>query len=302
LELIDKIQKLKKERKAVILAHNYQIPEVQDIADFVGDSLELSIKASQTDAEVIVFCGVHFMAETAKILSPRKTVLLPARDAGCPMADMITAEQLRGLKAEHPGAKVLCYVNTSAEVKAECDLCCTSANAVRMVGEVLKDAKEIIFVPDKYLAAFVAAKTGREFITWPGFCPTHARILPEHIEAARARHPGAVVMVHPECRPEVAAIADMVISTGGMSRYARETPAREIIVGTEPGIIHRLKKEAPDKIFHPISDTVICPNMKKTTLEKILWSLEDMVHKIEVPEEIASRARRSIETMLNIGR
>jgi quinolinate synthase len=302
LELIDKIQKLKKERKAVILAHNYQIPEVQDIADFVGDSLELSIKASQTDAEVIVFCGVHFMAETAKILSPQKTVLLPSKDAGCPMADMITAEQLRRLKAEHPGAKVLCYVNTSAEVKAECDLCCTSANAVRMVGEVLRDATEIIFVPDKYLAAFVAAKTGREFITWPGFCPTHARILPEHIEAARARHPGAVVMVHPECRPEVAAIADIVISTGGMSRYARETPAKEIIVGTEPGIIHRLKKEAPDKIFHPISDTVVCPNMKKTTLEKILWSLEDMVHKIEVPEEIASRARRSIETMLNIGR
>jgi quinolinate synthase len=302
LELIDKIVKLKKERNAVILAHNYQIPEVQDIADFVGDSLELSIKASQTDAEVIVFCGVHFMAETAKILSPQKTVLLPAKDAGCPMADMITAEQLRGLKAEHPGAKVLCYVNTTAEVKAECDLCCTSANAVRMVGEVLKDAKEIIFVPDKYLAAFVAAKTGREFITWPGFCPTHARILPEHIEAARARHRGAVVMVHPECRPEVAAIADIVISTGGMSRFAKETPTREIIVGTEPGIIHRLKKEAPDKIFHPISDTVICPNMKKTTLEKILWSLEDMCHRIVVPEEIASRARRSIETMLNIGR
>ncbi|MCE5264644.1 MAG: quinolinate synthase NadA [Deltaproteobacteria bacterium] len=303
MEIIDKIEKLKKERKAVILAHNYQIPEVQDIADFVGDSLELSIKASQvTDAEVIVFCGVQFMAETAKILSPQKTVLLPARDAGCPMADMIAADQLRALKAEHPGAKVLCYVNTSAEVKAECDLCCTSANAVRMVEEVLRDAKEIIFVPDKYLAAFVAAKTGREFITWPGFCPTHARILPEHIAAARARHPGAVVMVHPECRPEVAAIADMVISTGGMSRFARETKAKEIIVGTEPGIIHRLKKEAPDKIFHPISDTVICPNMKKTTLEKILWSLEDMVHRIEVPEEIAVRARRAIEAMLNVGR
>jgi quinolinate synthase len=302
LELTEKIAKLKKERRAVILAHNYQIPEVQDIADFVGDSLELSIKASQTDAEVIVFCGVHFMAETAKILSPRKTVLLPAKDAGCPMADMITAEQLRVLKAEHPAAKVLCYVNTSAEVKAECDLCCTSANAVRMAGEVLKDAKEIIFVPDRYLAAFVAAKTGREFITWPGFCPTHARILPEHIAAARARHPGAVVMVHPECRPEVAAIADMVISTGGMSRYAGETGAREIIVGTEPGIIHRLKKEHPDKVFLPISDTVICPNMKKTTVEKILWSLEEMVHKIEVPEEIASRARSSIETMLNISR
>jgi quinolinate synthase len=302
VELIDKIKKLQKERKAVILAHNYQIPEVQDIADFVGDSLELSIKASQTDAEVIVFCGVHFMAETAKILSPAKTVLLPDNDAGCPMADMITGEDLRGLKAKHPDAKVLCYVNTSADVKAECDLCCTSANAVRMVQEILKDAKEIIFVPDKYLAAFVAGKTGREFITWPGFCPTHAKILPEHIAAARARHPGAVVMVHPECRPEVAAVADIVVSTGGMSRFAKETPAREIIVGTEPGIIHRLKKEVPDKIFHPVSDTVICPNMKKTTLEKILWALEDMTHRIEVPEEIATRARHCIQAMLNVGR
>jgi len=302
VELIDKIQKLKKARRAVILAHNYQIAEVQDIADFVGDSLELSIKASQTDAEVIVFCGVHFMAETAKILSPRKTVLLPDKSAGCPMADMIGAEELRDLKAKHPGAKVMCYVNTSAEVKAECDLCCTSANAVRMVQEVLKDAEEIIFVPDKYLAAFVANKTGREFITWQGFCPTHAKILPKHVEEARTRYPGAVVMVHPECRPEVAAIADMVISTGGMSRYAKETPAREIIVGTEPGIIHRLKKEAPDKVFHPISDEVICPNMKRTTVEKILWSLEDMQHVIEVPEPIADRARRAIEAMLKVGR
>ena len=302
MELIDKIRKLQKERKAVILAHNYQIPEVQDIADFVGDSLELSVKASQTDAEVIVFCGVHFMAETAKILSPKKTVLLPAKDAGCPMANMITAGDLRGLKAKHPEAKVLCYVNTSADVKAECDLCCTSANAVRMVQEVLKDAKEIIFVPDRYLAAFVAGKTGREFITWPGFCPTHAKILPEHIAAARALHPGAVVMVHPECRPEVAAIADIVVSTGGMSRFAKETSALEIIVGTEPGIIHRLKKEAPDKIFHSISDMVVCPNMKKTTVEKILWALEDMTPQIDVPEEIAARARRCIQAMLDIGR
>jgi quinolinate synthase len=300
--LVEKIERLKEQRRAVILAHNYQLPEVQDVADFVGDSLDLSIQASQTDAEVIVFCGVHFMAETAKILSPAKTVLLPDKDAGCPMVDMITAEQLRTLKAEHPGAKVLCYVNTSAEVKAECDLCCTSANAVRMVEEVLKDAEEIIFVPDRYLAAFVTGKTGREFITWPGFCPTHARILPEHIEAARNLHPGAVVMVHPECRPEVAAIADKVVSTGGMRRYARETPAREIIVGTEPGIIHSLKKENPDKIFHRVSESVLCPNMKKTSLEKILWALEDMVHPIEVPEAIAGRAQRCIEAMLNVGR
>ena len=302
LEIREKIDKLKKERKAVILAHNYQLPEVQDIADFVGDSLELSIKASQTDAEVIVFCGVHFMAETAKILSPEKTVLLPAKDAGCPMADMITAEQLRALKADHPRAKVLCYVNTSAEVKAECDVCCTSANAVRMVGEVLKDAPEIIFVPDQYLAAFVARQTGRAFIVWPGFCPTHAKILPEHIQAARALHPGAVVMVHPECRPEVSALADMTISTGGMMRYAKETEAREIIVGTEPGIIHRLKKENPDKFFYPVSDSVVCPNMKRTTLEKILWALEDMENQINVPEEIAARARRCIDAMMNVSR
>jgi quinolinate synthase len=302
LEITENINRLKEKRQAVILAHNYQLPEVQDIADFVGDSLELSIQAAQTDAEVIVFCGVHFMAETAKLLSPGKTVLLPDKKAGCPMADMITAEELRELKAKHPEAKVLCYVNTSAEVKAECDLCCTSANAVRMVSEVLKDAREIIFVPDRYLAAFVTGKTGRAFIAWPGFCPTHAKILPEHIEAARALHPGAVVMVHPECRPEVTALADKTVSTGGMSRYARETKAREIIVGTEPGIIHRLKKENPDKVFHPVSDSVICPNMKRISLEKILWSLEDMEPAIEIPEEIAGRARRSIEAMMNVGR
>jgi len=302
LEIIEKIRKLKEERRAVILAHNYQIPEVQDIADFVGDSLELSIRASQTDAETIVFCGVHFMAETAKILSPAKTVLLPDMKAGCPMADMINAEQLRALKAEHPGAKVICYVNTSAEVKAECDLCCTSANAVRMVGEAMKDAEEIIFVPDRYLSAFVAAKTGREFIVWPGFCPTHARIMPEHIEAARALHPGAVVICHPECRPEVTALADITLSTGGMIRYAGESEAREIIVGTEPGIVHRLKKENPDKNFYRVSDSVVCPNMKKTNLEKILWALEDMTNTIEVREDVAARARRSIEAMLGVGR
>jgi quinolinate synthase len=276
LELIEKIERLKKERKAVILAHNYQIPEVQDCADFVGDSLGLSIEAAKTDAEVIVFCG-------------------------CPMADMITGDQLRALKAEHPGAKVICYVNTSAEVKAECDLCCTSANAVKMVAEGLKDAKEIIFVPDQYLAAFVAGKTGRTFITWPGFCPTHARILPEHVTAARTLHPGCAVIVHPECRAEVSAMADITISTGGMSQFAHETQAKEIIVGTEPGIIYRLKKENPDKVFYPIADRVICPNMKKTTLEKVFWSLEGMKPAIEVPEPIASRARRSIEAMLAIG-
>jgi quinolinate synthase len=299
MELADKIEKLKKQRNAVILVHNYQIPQVQDVADFVGDSLGLSIQAAKTDADVIVFCGVHFMAETAKILSPGKTVLLPERRAGCPMADMITADQLRSLKAEHPQAAVLCYVNTSAEVKAECDLCCTSANAVRMVRDVLKDAREIIFVPDRYLAAYVSSQTGREMIVWRGYCPTHAKIMPEDILAQKALHPQAEVIVHPECTPELIKLADKVASTEGMCSYARQTKAREIIVGTELGIIHRLQKENPGKTFYPASRHAICPNMKDTTLEKILWSLEDMVFEIEVPEQISNRARKSIERMLN---
>lgn len=297
--IIQKIQKLKRKRQAVILAHNYQRPEVQDIADFVGDSLGLSIQAASTDAKVIVFCGVHFMAETAKIFSPEKTVLLPDPDAGCPMADMITGEQLRELKARHPGAKVLCYVNTSAEVKAECDLCCTSANAVTMVREVLKGAKEIIFAPDQYLAAYVAEQTGRSFITWHGFCPTHAKILPEDVEREKALHPNAVFIAHPECRPAVTHLADKVASTEGMCRYVQETPATEIIVGTEVGIIHRMKKENPEKVFYPVSELAVCPNMKRTTLEKVLWSLEDNVHEVNPPAEIARRAYASIERMLN---
>jgi len=297
--IIQKIQKLKRKRQAVILAHNYQRPEVQDIADFVGDSLGLSIQAASTDAKVIVFCGVHFMAETAKIFSPEKTVLLQDPDAGCPMADMITGEQLRELKARHPGAKVLCYVNTSAEVKAECDLCCTSANAVTMVREVLKGAKEIIFAPDQYLAAYVAEQTGRSFITWHGFCPTHAKILPEDVEREKALHPNAVFIAHPECRPAVTHLADKVASTEGMCRYVQETPATEIIVGTEVGIIHRMKKENPEKVFYPVSELAVCPNMKRTTLEKVLWSLEDNVHEVNPSAEIARRAYASIERMLN---
>jgi len=297
--IVEKIQELKKERQAVILAHNYQRPEVQDIADYVGDSLGLSIQAAQTDARMIVFCGVHFMAETAKIFSPEKTVLIPDPDAGCPMANMITGEQLRKLKAQHPGAKVLCYVNTSAEVKAECDLCCTSANAVTMVQEVLKDAAEIIFAPDQYLAAYVAEQTGRTFITWNGFCPTHAKILPEDVEREKARHPKAVFIAHPECRPAVTHLADKVASTEGMCRYVQETPATEIIVGTEVGIIHRMQKENPGKIFYPVSEQAVCPNMKRTTLEKVLWSLQDKVHEVNPPADIARGAYASIERMLN---
>lgn len=299
MSIAERIQQLKKERNAVILAHNYQIPAVQDIADFVGDSLGLSIQASKTDAEVIVFCGVHFMAETAKILSPEKTVLLPEKAAGCLMADMIDADQLRALKAEHPGAKVLCYVNTSAAVKAECDLCCTSANAVRMVREGLREAAEIIFVPDKYLADYVSAQTGRSFIVWPGFCPTHARILPENVREEKVLHPEAVVIAHPECPPELRQLADCVTSTEGMCRYVRESTAREIIVATERGILHRLLKENPGKIFYPASRFALCMNMKLIQQEKILWALEDMGHEIVVPPEVAEKARAGIQRMLD---
>jgi quinolinate synthase len=298
MELAEKINLLKKERNAVILAHNYQVPEVQDIADFVGDSLGLSIQASMTNADVIVFCGVYFMAETAKILSPEKTVLIPDRNAGCPMADMITAEDLRRLKAEHPGAKVLCYVNTSSEVKAECDVCCTSGNAEKVVREAFTAEDEIIFAPDQYLAHYVSTKTGRDFIKWKGFCPTHMKIMPDDIERERRLHPGVKILVHPECRAEVTDISDRVLSTEGMIRYVAETPSREFIIGTETGILHRLKKENPDKMFYPLCERAVCPNMKRTTLEKVLWSLEDMKDEVTVTGEIMIKARRSLEIML----
>lgn len=300
MSIIKKILALKHQRNAVILAHNYQVPEVQDIADFVGDSLGLSIKAAATDADVIVFCGVHFMAETAKILSPEKTVLLPDKSAGCPMADMINAGELRKLKEEHPGAGVLCYVNTTAEVKAECDLICTSANAVRMVQEGLKDARDIIFVPDRHLADYVSGKTGRSFIAWPGYCPTHAMILPEHVRGEKALHPEAAVIAHPECTHAVRELADCTASTEGMCRYVKESGIREFIIATERGIIHRLQKENPSATFYPVSAHAVCPNMKLTSLEKILWALEDMQHEIIVPEEVRQRAYASIRRMLDL--
>ena len=300
MEIVDKIKKLKKEKNAVILVHNYQLPEIHDIADFVGDSLGLSIQAAKTDADVIVFCGVHFMAETAKILSPQKTVLLPDKNAGCPMADMIDAESLRALKAEHPQAVALCYVNTSAAVKAECDYCCTSANAEKMVRHILTEHQEIIFVPDKYLAQFVSSQVGRNFILWNGYCPTHAGIIPEHIIRARQLHPQAKVIVHPECSPELTALADIVTSTEGMCKYVKNTAETEFIIGTEIGIIYRMQKENPGKNFYPASDKAVCPNMKRTTLEKVLWSLTDMTYEITVPQEIMDKARLSIERMLKI--
>jgi quinolinate synthase len=298
---VDRILKLKKTRNAVILAHNYQLGEVQDIADFVGDSLELSQNAARTGADVIVFCGVHFMAETASILCPDKVVLLPDAHAGCPMADMITAEGLRQKKQELPGATVVCYINSSAEVKAESDVCCTSANAVKVI-ESLDGANEILFVPDQYLGDYIGSKTGKKMILWPGFCPTHLRIQPQHIVRLRQEYPQAKVIVHPECHPEVISLADEVLSTGGMCRYIKESEAEDIIVGTEIGIIHRLRKESPGKRFIPVSEQAVCPRMKLISLEKILWSLEEMAPEVKVQEETRLKAKAAVDRMLEIGR
>ena len=296
-----KIQDLKARRNAVILAHNYQVPEVQEIADFRGDSLELSRKAAATDAEVIVFCGVQFMAETASILSPDKMVLMPEPEAGCPMADMIDAGQLRQMRTVHPGAAVVCYVNSSAEVKAESDMCCTSANACEIVSSIEPD-RPIIFVPDKYLGAYAATRTGRDLILWQGYCPIHVVITPERVETAKAEHPGALLIVHPECVPPVTRMADAVLSTSGMCRFARESDAREFIVGTEVGLLYRLRKENPEKSFVPASEAAACPNMKRNTLEKVLWSLEDLKHEVRVSEDIRSRACRALDAMVAPGK
>jgi quinolinate synthase len=297
-ELVEKIMALKKKRNAVILTHNYQLGEIQDIADFVGDSLELSRKAAETGADVIVFCGVHFMAETASILCPNKVILLPDINSGCLMADMITAERLRAKKKEHPQAVVVCYVNSTAEVKAESDICCTSANAIRVVESL--DAQEILFIPDQYLGHYISDRTGKKMILWPGFCPTHARIKPERIKELRQEYPQAQAVVHPECIPEVIALADEVLSTGGMCRYARRGEVREMVVGTEIGIIYRLKKENPGKRFIPVSEQAICPDMKLITLEKVLWSLEEMSPEVKVPEAIRLRAKAAVDSMLEV--
>jgi quinolinate synthase len=298
-ELEVKIKELKKKRQAIILAHNYQLPEVQDVADFRGDSLELSRIASRTDGEIIIFCGVHFMAETASILSPQKTVIVPDINAGCPMAHMITVADLKKLKEKHLKATVVGYVNTSAEVKAELDFCCTSTNAVAVIN-ALKDKEEIIFIPDKYLADFVSKRTARKLIFWNGFCPTHVKILPEDIKREKKFHPHAKIMVHPECLPPVVAMADAVLSTSKMCQFARETEVGEIIVGTEIGLIYRLKKDNPDKDFYPASEAAVCPNMKRTTQEKVLWALEEMKEEVRVSDDIRQRARKAIDRMLEI--
>ena len=299
MTIIEEIKSLKASRNAIILAHNYQPAEIQDLADFTGDSLELARKAATVAEDVVVFCGVHFMAETAAILNPRKTVLLPTPDAGCPMADMITGEQLRELKAKHPGAKVLCYVNSTAEIKAESDCCVTSSNAVAVARSFPAD-QQIIFVPDQHLGSWTAEQLGRKFILWPGFCPTHARMTDHQIALAREKHPGAPVLVHPECPKGVRDAADQVLSTGGMCRYVPGRPEAAFIVGTETGILHRLQKENPDKQFFPLLESAVCPNMKKTTVEKVLWSLRENETLVRVEEPIASRACKSIEAMLAV--
>lgn len=293
-----RIEELKKKHNAIIIAHNYQIGEVQDVADFVGDSLELSQKAAQIESDIIVFCGVHFMAETAAILSPQKTVLLPEKDAGCPMADMITASDMREWKKRYPGRNAVCYVNTTAEVKAECDICCTSSNAVEVVESL--DGDEILFAPDKNLAAYVARHTDKKIIPWDGYCYVHNNIHVKDIEEKRRLYPEAEIWVHPECRPEVIDIADEVFSTGKMVKEAKETEKKQIVLGTEAGMTYRLKSENPDKEFFPAKDLAFCFNMKKIDLNKVLTSLEDLKYIVEVPPEISQRALGSIKKMIQI--
>lgn len=295
--LIEKIKKLKQQRNAVILAHNYQPPQIQDLADFTGDSLGLSVKAAEADADVIVFCGVRFMAETAAVLSPRKTVLLPDELAGCPLADMITADQLRKLKQQHPDALVVCYVNSSAEVKAESDYCCTSSNAVEMVKSLPQD-KEIIFVPDQHLGRFVLEKTSRNLILWPGYCMTHLMITEDDIKNARAKYPRAIVMAHPECSEPVKALADEVLSTGQMLKFVAKNTAKQFIVATETGMIYALKKQNPQSEFIAASERAVCPNMKRITAEKVLWSLEDMKYKVTVPDNVRIKAKKALDRMV----
>jgi quinolinate synthase len=293
------IRQLLKEKKAILLAHYYQRDEVQEIADILGDSLALSIEAARTDAEVLVFAGVHFMAESASILSPEKTVLLPRPEAGCPLADMITPEQLAAAKREHPDAVVVTYINSTAAIKAASDVCCTSANAVRVI-ESLGDVKEILMIPDGNLARYVAGKTDRRIIAWPGYCPVHHNLTAEQVKRVRAAHPRAVFAAHPECRAEVLALADFVGSTTGIIRYARRDDVREMIVGTELGIFHQLKKHCPDKIFIPASGGMICEDMKKITLADIQAALVEMKTVVKVTEEVRVPAKRALDRMLAV--
>lgn len=290
------IKTLLKKKNAVLLAHNYQRDEIQEIADFQGDSLELSVKANKTDADIIVFCGVRFMAESAAIMNPDKTVILPNENAGCPMVDMITAKDIVNLKADYPDAPVVAYVNTSAECKAVSDICCTSANAVKVVNSL--SARRVIMVPDKNLGSYVQRFTDKKIINWPGFCPPHQRTVPEDIKALKEKYPGAVFVAHPESTPETIDAADHVSSTSGMYKFVRESAAKYFIIGTERGIMYKMKKENPDKIFIPSNPGLVCPNMKKTHLDDIINSLENMENIIKIPENVRIPARKSIENML----
>jgi quinolinate synthase len=320
--LQEQILKLKEQNRAIILSHNYQRDEVQDIADFVGDSLELSRIAATKECDMIVFCGVNFMAESASILSPDKTVLLPEIDAFCPMADMIKVDSprpvrksfpgfdtppsfvyppefsLRDIKQRYPGVPVVAYVNTTAEVKAESDICCTSANVVKVIESL--PGEQVICIPDKNLSMWAAKNTRKKVIAWDGFCHVHERVTPDDVRKARVEHPGALVMAHPECRIEVLEIADHVTSTSGMLRFAKASSAAEFIVGTEIGLMYRLRKENPEKIFYPLRKDMICPNMKKTTLHSILRAFRENTYLIKVPEEIRIPARKALDRMLEI--
>ena len=299
-DLVEKINALRRRRGAVILAHNYQVPEVQDIADIVGDSLAMAREAAKAKADVLLVCGVHFMAETAKLLNPDRPVLVPDPNAGCPMANMVTPRQLAEARRRHPDAVVVTYVNSSAAVKAMSDICCTSANAVRVVESIPAD-RPILFVPDQSLGEYVAQQTGRDnLILWPGFCPTHHRILAEHVAARRAEWPGAEVCVHPECTREVRGLADFVGSTGQILRHVASSPRQAFIIATEIGVCHTLRRQNPGKTIVEITPLADCPNMKLTTLEKVLWSLQDMQYDVTVPDDVAGPARQAIERMLAV--
>lgn len=299
-ELVQKLAELKRGRNAVILAHNYQRPEVQDVADFVGDSLELSKKAAASTADVIVFCGVYFMAETAAILAPGRTVIIPDENAGCPMANMITPRELENFKLKHPGAEVVCYVNSTAKIKAMSDICCTSSNAVEVMKSV-PAGRDILFVPDASLGTWAANQAGRKVVVWDGYCPSHHRILAEHIKAAKSAYPDAEVIVHPECTEDVKALADAVLSTGAMLRHCKRSNNNRFIIGTEIGMIYPLRKQLPAKKFYPATPLADCPNMKLTTVEKIVWALEDMRYQVTVPDDVADAARKTITRMFELG-
>lgn len=297
--VLEEIKRLKAERNAVILAHNYVNPEIQDIADFLGDSLELSFRAKESGAEVIVFCGVRFMAETAKLLSPKSTVLIPIPDAGCAMADMVNANMIKAYKKDHPDAMFVAYVNTTAETKAEVDLCCTSGN-VEKVLKSIPENQEVMFLPDRNLGGNMNRKMNRNMDLWKGYCPVHDAVTPEMIRQARAEHPGALVLVHPECKPEVVAECDYALSTAGILKKVKELDAKEFIIGTEKGIFHRIQKENPEKKFYSLNPDLICPDMKKITLESVRDALKNMSSAIELPSDMMDSAVKPILKMMEL--